>query len=123
MADEAWTLAATWENAATVNQVLQRVTYKPGWTINCYPTKEGLMLQAYSDEVDSRSGAPRPQFVRRGLMSWPRAETSDDLIVAWVRHWLMEWETHEVNEWLRLDGEVVHDPHLSASCLVTGCRA
>jgi hypothetical protein len=120
---EEWTTGATWIDSATVNAVLSRMTYKPGWTINCYPTTEGLMLQAFCDDVDSRSGEPKPQFVRRGLMQWPRAEESEALIVAWVRHWLMEWETHEVNERLRLDGEIVHDPHLCASCLVTGCRA
>lgn len=107
-----------------IRSLLACVTYKPGWRFDVEQRADGVQLVAYSDELDSRGGPPRENFRRQWVIAWPRTHRNvRAAVVAWLRKALMEWECHEVNEWLRIDGNIVHDPHLCDQCLVGGCRA
>lgn len=124
--DEHWRFVI---DTVLVRSVLDRLTYLPGWRFGL-SGPDRLFLMAWVDDTDSRTGEPREGSVRRMPIDWPRdtlgqppALNTEDGVVAWVRHALHEWAAHEVNEWLRLDGEIVHDPHACRQCLVGGCRA
>jgi hypothetical protein len=114
-----------------VQKVLDRLTYKDGWTFHCrvYTGSDGHRepyIEARHTEPDSRNRENVIEgFARRWPMGWPYHPYSNSphVIVAWVRHALHEWEVHESNEWLRLDGERVHDPHICEQCRIGGCRA
>lgn len=127
-ADEHWRFVI---DTVLVRSVLDRLTYLPGWKFRLSGSADDrLFLLAEVDDIDSRTGNPRKGSARRIPIDWPRdtpgqppALSTAAGIVAWVRHALHEWAAHEVNEWLRLDGEIVHDPHACVQCLVGGCRA
>jgi hypothetical protein len=115
--------------------IVERLSYKPGWSFlverrpmpheGTQAEPSTLWLTAYCDDTDSRTGAPRvyPDGRHTWCMAWPGVITSEAAVLAWVRKAIHEWEVHEANKWLRLDGELVHDPHQCVQCLIGGCRA
>lgn len=107
-----------------IKSVIERITYKPGWSFTAIEYNSRLYIEAYHTEIDSRTGDELPEFPRRIPINWPRYSAADDAgVAAWVRHCLHEWACHEVDEWLMLDGERFHDPHECLQCKVGGCRA
>lgn len=105
---------------AFARSVVERITYKPGYRFKVESQGEGtywryLILWVTSDEIDSRTGEPKADFERWIELPFTDSEES---IVAQVRALLKEIELHEMNEWLRLDGEIVHDPHVCIDCRV-----
>jgi hypothetical protein len=36
---------------------------------------------------------------------------SEEVMIDWVRHCLMQLEEHEMDEWLQVDGKRYRDPH------------
>jgi hypothetical protein len=117
-----WTAPA--DLGGRVARVLEGVTYKPGWSFHVTSFEQVLYLEAHHAEVDSRDGHDLPDFARRIPIRWPTYSADDDeAILAWVRHCIHEWEVHEADEWLRYQGEHVHDPHVCKACKIGGCRA
>lgn len=113
-----------------VQAILDRITYKPGWRFWIATTGTTVngsyrqWLWAKSDVDDSRGAPPRPDFTRAMPMDWPdRHEPTEATIVARVRAAVQQWEVHEANEFLHLDGEIIHDPHECPQCVIGGCRA
>lgn len=97
------------------------MTYKAG---SPSPSWRELRIAAFSDEPDSRGGPPREGFKRSVVTTWPCGFVpTEQSVIAWLRRCLQEWEIHESDEWLRLDGEIVHDPHECHQCRIQGCRA
>lgn len=45
-----------------------------------------------------------------GSREVPRSIHTDDRFWYWLRQSLLELETHELNEWFRVDGRLVYDP-------------
>lgn len=92
---------------------LDRVTYRPGWTFTAYEHPfEGPHLlivapvpNAYRPEetvdLGIRSPLP-PMWTEHGLIVW----------LAWR---LGRVESHEMREWLRVDGRAPFDPHAEAA--------
>ena len=101
-----------------VQSVIERIRYKPGWTLHvepCEQTPGWLWLVAESVESDSRrEGVSRNQF-RTYLIA---AHQTIPKVLAAVRHAIQTWELHEVDEWLCFDGGRVHDPHACDECFV-----
>jgi hypothetical protein len=113
------------EVAERVGRVLAGVTYKPGWSFAATAYDGGaLYIEAFHTETDSRNGTELPAFARRIPLRWPiYTASTDEGVLAWVRHCIHEWEVHEADEWLRFDGNHVHDPHECTQCRIGGCRA
>jgi hypothetical protein len=103
-----------------IQSVIARMTYKPGYALKAGRRYEGTewsypYVSVVSDEQDSRTHEPKPAFER--WVSVGQTPTTEASVVAAVRVLLKEIEIHEMNEWLRLDGEIVHDPHLCVDCV------
>lgn len=111
---EGTSIAQTIETA--FDDVLSRMTYKPNTTFareHDYlrisikvphrdrpretVTVEGKHLIPYVFLVDIRNERPTYDLVQR--------------IADWIRHQILDLEIHEFNEWVRFDGELMHDPH------------
>ena len=116
---------------ALVRRVVARLTYKPGWSFEVerrpFSNTSNLSLIARVDEPNSRNHGQRIiGFTRRApLRQAPYGyyDHTEAHVMAWVRKAIQEWECHEADEWLRLDGDLWHDPHKCSACLITGCRA
>lgn len=111
-----------------VQSILDRITYKPGWKFTLDVRNERVYLFAWvNQDTDSRTGVERTGYKtsKRIPIDWPLSAKPDSIekIMAWVRHAIHEWESHEADEWLRIDEELVHDPHMCIQCLIGGCRA
>lgn len=98
--------------------VLDRVIYKPKWKLTTYrhgvngdvmwsgeflAPDADLPVQFGSPSVSIRStcSVPLPLFVSRDV----------DRTVEWIRHQITEMEYHERDEWFRVDGKRVCEPH------------
>lgn len=104
--------------------VLDRVTYRPGWTIQL---RAPLALDAVSQVHEAVRGGPLLMVDVRGLVRDshdperevligqsfplpPRLRDEEDLL-HWLRSRLGQIELHERDEWLRVDGTMPFDPH------------
>jgi hypothetical protein len=91
--------------------LVSRITYKPGWKITARPYYPSGMLDLSLETrlPDSTHGTQRNCSLSRLVMP----ETLHDekhplwIVAAHVR----EFEMHEMDEWLKLDGARVNDPH------------
>lgn len=116
--------------AGLIDLVLRRVTYKPGWTFAVSETNGVIRIHAQVSSVDSRTGQDRIQHAYRvvGVVPNPYTPalvppTDEEGVLLVLRRAIQEWECHEADEWLRIDGEIHHDPHVCRTCLLEGCRA
>jgi len=98
------------------------MTYKPGYelTLQCL---NGLDRNGYNSPVaridvkavidNSRSpGTPFNLYFQQLIPVYEELITEDHITQYLVRNALRELECHEVDEWFRLDGKLVTDPHL-----------
>lgn len=126
------------EEAAQVSGYLSRFTYKPGWEfhVRCAPEVDAVMLQVMFHAEDSRRGPYQiPQYREMTFTAGEsfRIERDDLLPVTgqfivprlpqrqlkdpkrrffdWLRGTLIYMETHECDEWFRVDGMLPYDPH------------
>lgn len=93
------------ENEQAVRDVLKRFTYRPGWK---FSVDSGL-LRVYMTvtdanpphgEMDLTFSQPIPPHIYEGF-DWIR----------WLYDQLRTVEMHELQEFFRIDGRVVFDPH------------
>lgn len=114
MRNERWT--ETWEE---VNELVKSVTYKPGWELILLPfTHTGLdfmscgyvcKLRIVMEAVDVRYDDKRVIPVMRDAMiplGMPESVTLQCISDA-----IWAVELHEFNEFFRINGQVVNDPH------------
>jgi hypothetical protein len=111
-----------------VRAVLDRVTYRPGWTIQ---VRVPLALDAVSQIHEAVRGGPllmvdvrgpvrdsndpeREVLIGQSFPLPPRLRGEEDLL-RWLRHALGRVELHERDEWLRVDGATPFDPHAEAA--------
>lgn len=90
--------------------VLRRWEYQPGWTFVAYqhPVNRDPWIRISATVRDSRNPSSTTDLcVRSPLPPFdvPMA------FVRWLNWRLKQIAVHEVDEWGRLDGEVIFDPH------------
>lgn len=111
--------------AARVNEWLIGVDYRDGWAMQAVARVDatpwaGVALIVNVTTEDSRdvpaarAQGRQPRIVRV-THTYPMPEVrSRPELLAWVRKVLHLVEQHESDEWLRVDGELYHDPHQGA---------
>lgn len=120
-----------------VLEQLGRFTYKPGWIVeaNRSPQHGGIMVTIAFHAEDSRRGpnqipryremtftAGEPFRVERDdlitiagnfvLDSYVFEHHSDKFLYDWLRHKISVMDQHEIDEWFRVDGQLLNDPHV-----------
>lgn len=102
----------------TCELVNEWVTYKPDVHLHAYPTvdrpleHQGVVLQMYRDAFDSRDPTRTTRIVSQELVAGFELERmTREMLLDRVRQFIHRHEMHEADEWLKLDGEVLYDPH------------
>lgn len=98
---------------AEVQAALTDIQYRPGWTFTAseHPFGEGLMVRI----VAPVPNAYRPnETTVLGVDSYlpPIRDVAD--LHRWLLWRLTRIEVHEAQEWLRIDGRPIFDPHAEA---------
>lgn len=108
--------------AREAHDLLSRVRYKPGWRFYLegrdgdyagFLRGHDLMMVIEADVPDSRyTGDPAecPLVSIRKPVSLSLMIDGPHFL-RWLRHQIIEMEVHELDEFLRYDGELVNDPH------------
>ena len=103
--------------------LLEHLTYKPGYRFRfrARPLPQGDDVELYveADVPDSEKPTHTvPAHLRTVKLlhrhRWSHHEVAmfdRDQFLWTVRSFLVEMEVHEVDEWFRLDGAPVHEPH------------
>lgn len=117
-------MSLAFHRAAWLNAELSRYTYKPGWTFRLLPRETvgwehpSVELEISFRAPDSRAQpgtVPRISEVTQVTMlaeaEVERFREFPELFRAKIRHLIITLEMHEMDEWLRYDGELVSDPH------------
>lgn len=86
-----------------------RVAYRPGWR---FTVKEDPFEGPHLHIDCQLEDAYHPgHMVTLNIISPLPPMSSDEQVIEWLRWRLTRIETHEVREWLRLDGERIYNPH------------
>ncbi len=103
---------------AQLHSILSRVTYKPGWELTL-TGDENLSLCITAFMEDAYNPGDRILVDIHSLL--PPFYTEAE-VLRWLRWRIREIEVHEVDEFLRLDGKAVFDPHRDVKCPVKARR-
>ncbi|ORA23392.1 hypothetical protein [Mycobacterium aquaticum] len=87
---------------------LARITYKPGWEFTLYDTGGELQLAVVTPEVPCSRGGPPIRVGAPTTIPPTRTRTE---FHAFVRAAIDTVESHEIDEWLKVDGHPMNDPH------------
>ena len=98
-----------------VESLLARFTYKPGWHIE----QRRLPESADSVRLQIRFTAPDSRSLEReipvtGTFDVPYYiwfEEDEGRFWKWLHQVILFMERHELDEWFRVDGKLVDDPH------------
>lgn len=99
-----------------VQQFLARITYKPGWKFialmhpSCDQIKIHLSYLARDARLENNEGEITLTSITIIHPHSPTELTEENLRSAIIRQ-ILQAEMHERDEWLRLDGKHVTDPH------------
>lgn len=100
-------LLTFWE----MERLLERITYKPGVRLSIWRSVHDerltLGIIAAVPSVDD----PSRTIEIQSTVSLPAWQLGEAGILRKVRRLVKELENHEVDEWLRVDGVPVRDPH------------
>lgn len=99
-----------WSDFRGVLDVLDTLTYKPGWSWKYAVFDGDLMVFFEAPAIDTYSGN-QSKFMSQQRV--PRHLVQRDDIIEWVRWQLWEMEQHEMDEWIkdRSDPEPIFNPH------------
>ena len=68
-------------------------------------------LEIYHRTVNTRTRAQEPYTAIHTAAIPEEAWDDEKVMLAFIRDHVMHVVTHEVDEWLRYDDELIHDPH------------
>lgn len=96
-------------NTDLIASCLERFTYKPGWTFTAgQHDTEGPTITIEVGVEDSTT--PGTYTLLRIRTFVPPCRTPADFY-RWLRYRLQRIEAHECDEWFRVDGVQLHNPH------------
>jgi hypothetical protein len=92
-----------------IRTVLSRCSYKPGWSWEVHEDPwEGVYVRFLVDVPDSYGMG---EHTTLGIDSWLAPQVSERSLHLWLAWRLGRIESHEMREWLKVDGRPVFDPH------------
>lgn len=95
-----------------VQTELARITYKPGWTLKARQSMfEGVVLRIVAEGLIN-SYRPK-ETIDIGIDSFLPPVESVEQLHSWLAWRLDRIESHESREWLKRDGRVLFDPHVT----------
>jgi hypothetical protein len=98
---------------AEVKRALARFTFAPGWDIRVQVSpfygEFELVIEFFAP--NSRDGGVREANVRFNSTIPNYVMQDEEYFGVWFKNALKSLWIHEFDEWLRFDGELVHDPH------------
>lgn len=97
-------------------QVVADFTYKPGVRLELEEDRVrkpyGSILRVHVDTVDTRRlPAINPLELAHQTVVPEECYISEKFAKSFVRQCIRNMELHEMDEWLRYRGELLHDPH------------
>lgn len=107
-------------SATDVLKFLNRFSYKPGYKLQFWKVDDGFpRMEQY---ITFNMVVPVPDSTKPDQPLINIAYTSKystynfiqggpDYAIHALRDFLMGWEKHELDEWYRIDGEMLSDPH------------
>lgn len=94
-----------------VNEVLKKITYKPGTTFH-FANGMLLIRLAMADAChEGHPVKPFPWDAEMDAVYWLAEEDLEAAVLELVGKQLVWNEMHEVGEWMRFQGERIYDPH------------
>lgn len=112
--------AGTWTSDAEeayrrAGELLAEFEYKPGWTFDLsrevLPNR--IFLRATFHAPDSRNPS-RKVPVMGTFYTSPDQAAMPEYFWRWLYYCIGTMEDHEMNEWFRVRGELIYDPHKEA---------
>ena len=107
-------------NNSEINELINKITYKPNWSILFYASTERSYIQiSVTNSIDS---------VSRETCDWKSGKrfTSEHMcrqeIIGLVYGLVEAAEIHEMREWFRYRGASIYNPHLDPDVLVEVAR-
>jgi hypothetical protein len=89
--------------------LVSKITYKPGYKISARQADSAVELRIEATLPDSCLGTSRRFELSQWL--WPDWIGGEGEALHIIAAHVREFELHEMDEWLKLDGAKVHDPH------------
>lgn len=94
-----------------INDLISHFTYKPGWEIKALVDDwGGVIMSTVRTEPDANDPTQQAQVALARVFDPPPSITPE-VVKTWVHALLVDAELHEVDEWLRLDGHRITNPH------------
>ncbi len=101
---------------------LARISYKPNWRFECadkapfYETGGGYMKAVWitikHTSIDANDPEKMTEVVLTACVAKDQLVRMDEpQMMDWIKMHIRKAEDHETDEWLRLDGKWVKDPH------------
>lgn len=92
-----------------IKGILSRVTYRLGWKFRVYQgDTRGAMLEIIATVDDSINLG---EFTKLEIYAGIPPYDSEQGFLGWLFYRLREAEIHECAEFLKLDGDVIYNPH------------
>lgn len=94
--------------------IVARLTYKPGWKLHAQIIKETDRMVFHAGKVEpDAEGVNSPSDVSYAsvLTAEALARMDERGFLAWIFDVVSQRELHEVEEWLRLEGRPLREPH------------
>jgi len=103
-------------DAAEAQRIVEKLNYKPGWELLCYPDpgpRGGVIFRFGKDEPDCelKGDAVRPLMFTSALSRDELRPLDRDDVLRFIFDTVAKRELHEVEEWLRYDGQPLKEPH------------
>jgi hypothetical protein len=105
------------EEYARIEKLVNGLSYKPDWNFQLHSLIQEDIFEieiiARVPDVTKRNEVPNPfpDFAIHSRVAFS-IQNPDHIILMRLRSAIQEMEFHEVDEWFRLNGEPVTDPHL-----------
>lgn len=92
--------------------VVHAVAYKPGYQFDASPEEDFVRVALHTPPLEdrTRSSATIRITFSRAIALYDIEHQGEDFARYWIRKFVLDWEEHEMTEWLRIDGRRV-DPH------------
>lgn len=91
--------------------ILRGVTYKPEFRLRFRKGRDWIVMTMEVDRPDVRDPSNVGPLVMEANVEYRLAGSRVDSILYQVRENLRRFELHECDEWIKLDGKTVWDPH------------